>query len=105
MWHVPGFVYDVFSECALILCFRSMSTKWKPVSNLEAGKPLPDEEVDFILIGAGLLPLKVFNHGNLIPCRPTSYRHNVNIHGSGDDTAREMSPYGQVLYVISASYC
>jgi len=31
-----------------------MSTKWKPVSNLEAGKPLPKEEVDFILIGAGL---------------------------------------------------
>ena len=105
MWHVPGFVYDVFSECALILCFRSMSTRWKPVSNLEAGKPLPDEEVDFILIGAGLLPLKVFNHGNLIPCRPTSYRHNVNIHGSGDDSAREMPPYGQVLNVISASYC
>ena len=35
-----------------------MPTKWKPVSNLEAGKPLPDEEVDFILIGAGLIPLR-----------------------------------------------
>ena len=37
-----------------------MSTKWKPVSNLEAGKPLPDEEVDFILIGAGLIPFRTF---------------------------------------------
>ena len=28
------------------------STKWKPV-DLGEGKPLPDEEVEFVLIGAG----------------------------------------------------
>ena len=29
------------------------STKWKPLTNVPEGKPLPEEEVEFILIGAG----------------------------------------------------
>ena len=31
---------------------KMSSTKWKPV-DLGEGKPLPDEEVEFVLIGAG----------------------------------------------------
>ena len=37
------------------------STKWKPLPNIGEGKPLPHEEVEFILIGAGSRLVKCSN--------------------------------------------
>ena len=46
------------------------STKWKPLTNVPEGKPLPEEEVEFILIGAGspfVWHLLIFSAGSPLP--------------------------------------
>ena len=52
--HVYSLRNLVQTQSLICYFFRKMSsTKWKPLTNVPEGKPLPEEEVEFILIGAG----------------------------------------------------
>ena len=68
------------------------------------GKPLPKEEVEFVLIGAGRDLTIVSQFGGLILALRTSEDwYNVNLLRTGKDFSRQMPPYGQVQLLYSVS--
>ena len=71
------------------------------------GKPFPEEEVDFILIGAGkiILQTKYYSVEHLSSLfRPAPYGHHVHLHSPGDDITWEVPSHGQVILITNLQY-
>ena len=84
--------------------FLKASTSFRKMADEKTarGKPLPKEEVEFVLIGAGENNITIASN-SILALRTTEDWHNVNLLRTGNDFSRQMPPYGQVPLLYSVS--